>query len=137
MIEDYYLNYIIDPTQRPGEEYSYGERIDWSLQIIMDMLKETPKTNQAVISVYAPDDEVIEYPPCLLFIQFLYFNDKLHIVTNWRSNDISEAFLLNQGSMSLLLRDVAEYAGLHVGTSFYFCSAPHVYMFKVEDTKIK
>lgn len=133
MIERYYLEYVIDPRHPEGEDYSYGERIDLSLQFVLDMLRKTPRTNQAIIAVYDAGDILLRYPPCLLFIQFLFYGGKLHLISSWRSNDISEAFLLNQGAMALLLRDAAEYTELSAGSLVYNSSAPHIYLQAQDD----
>lgn len=129
MIETYYREYIIGTGKRElGEDYSYADRIGQQLPTVLDMLLETSGTNQAAISVSETVDIDLEYPPCLREISFSVSKGVLHVSSFWRSNDIGSAFLINQGGMSLLLKDAAEYSGLKVGRHYYFCSNPHVYV---------
>ena len=128
MIEDYYNEYVIGIGERaPGEDYTYAERISLQLPDVLEMLRKTPATNQAAIAVSQPDDINKKYPPCLREISFSVTGRTLHISTFWRTNDIGNAFLMNQGGISLLLKDVAEYAELTVGCHYYFCSNAHIY----------
>ena len=127
MIENYYEKYIISPEVAKNETYTYGSRINLQLQTVMDMLARTPNTNQASISISQPSDIHLSDPPCLREITFSFFEGRLHMTSFWRSNDIKAAFLLNQGGLALLLRDVAEYAGWHVGSHFYCSPGAHVY----------
>jgi thymidylate synthase len=131
MIEQYYNTYLVGTGEKaPGEQYTYAERIFQQLPTILEMLLHTPGTNQASISITRPEDVHLEHPPCLREISFSVVGQHLHVSTFWRSNDIGEAFLINQGGISLLLKDAAEYSGLKVGCHFYFCSNPHIYVQK-------
>lgn len=131
MIEDYYSRYIVGSEEKSeNETYTYAERIMVQLPVVLDMLSSTPCTNQASISIAQPEDINLEHPPCLREISFSVTDRTLHVSTFWRSNDIGSAFLINQGGISLLLKDVAEYVGLKVGHHYYFCSNAHIYVRK-------
>lgn len=128
MIEKYYFDYIVSAdTASDNEEYTYAERIAVQLPTALEMLRESPGTNQASISISQPSDVFLEHPPCLREISFSVAFGTLHVSTFWRSNDIGHAFVINQGGISLLLKDAAGYAGLSVGRHYYFCSNAHVY----------
>ena len=130
MIEKYYNEYLISSDIAEHETYTYGSRIAQQLYYVMNMLKRTPMTNQASISISEPTDIVMDDPPCLREITFSVFPGEkkiLNVTTFWRSNDIGEAFLLNQGGIALLLRDIAEYAGLDVGSHYYVSPGAHIY----------
>ena len=128
MIEDYYMDYIVGTGGKSkNEEYTYAERIMIQLPAVLSMLDNTPNTNQASISISQPEDINHEHPPCLREISFSVIAKTLHVSTFWRSNDIGSAFLVNQGGISLLLKDAAEYSGLKVGCHYYFCSNAHLY----------
>jgi len=127
MVERYYHDYIINPTINTNEVYTYASRINEQLSEVMEMMKNTHQTNQASISISKPSDITLTDPPCLREITFSYFDEKLHITSYWRSNDIGEAFLLNQGGLAMLMRDVAAYAGLKTGHHFYVSPGAHVY----------
>ena len=128
MIEKYYQEYIINPERKENEVYTYGERIMRQLPAVLTMLSVTPKTNQASISISQPSDIELADPPCLRELTFSAFHGSLHLTSYWRSNDISEAFLINQGGLALLLKDAAEYAGLAIGSHFYCSPGAHVYV---------
>jgi len=128
IIEKYYDEYIVNETVQDNETYTYGSRICDQIGKISFMLSETPQTNQASISVSQPSDIFLEHPPCLREIAFNVFDDRLNMTTYWRSNDIGSAYLINQGGMALLLKDIAEFAELEIGSHFYVCTAPHLYV---------
>lgn len=127
MIEKYYLEEITNNEVQERQTYTYGERLMSQLPVVLERLRLTPQTNQAVITTSQPSDVVLRDPPCLREIAFSCFDDELNITTFWRSNDTKEAFLMNQGAMALLLRDCAEYAGLRTGKHYYCSSGVHVY----------
>jgi thymidylate synthase len=129
MIMDYYRLYIMWAGEKShNEQYTYAERISKQLPVVLEMLANTPATNQAAMAISEPGDINLEHPPCLREISFSVIGQHLHVSTFWRSNDIGEAFLINQGGISLLLKDAAEYSGLKVGDHFYFCTNPHIYV---------
>lgn len=128
MIEKYYQEYLVNPERKENEVYTYGERITQQFQQVLAILSVTPNTNQASISISQPSDINLADPPCLREITFSVFQGSLHITSYWRSNDISEAFLINQGGLALMLRDAAEYAGLAVGCHYYCSPGAHVYI---------
>ena len=127
MIERYYHDYLINPTINTNEVYTYASRINEQLSEVMEMMKNTPQTNQASISISQPSDIKLTDPPCLREATFSYFDNKLHMTSYWRSNDIGEAFLLNQGGLAMLLRDIAAYAGIQTGHHFYVSPGAHIY----------
>jgi thymidylate synthase len=128
MIEKYYQEYLVNPERKEHEVYTYGERIMQQLPAVLEMLAATPMTNQASISISQPSDIFLADPPCLRELTFSCFGEALHLTSCWRSNDISEAFLINQGGLALLLKDTAEYAGLKVGNHFYCSPGAHIYV---------
>lgn len=129
MIENYYKDYIIGDEEKENEDYSYWERMKDQIPKVFEIIKNTPSTNQAVISISQPSDIDLKYPPCLREICFSFFENKLNMTSYWRSNDINEAFLLNQGGLSYLLKDVCEYAELNIGSHFYFSPGSHIYVY--------
>jgi len=129
MIEKYFEEYLMSAEIKTNEVYTYGSRIMKQYDSVLDMMRNTPNTNQAVISIAQPEDIKLKDPPCLRSIHFGVFNGKLNMSSYWRSNDIGEAFLLNQGGLAMMLKDVAEYAEQEVGSHFYFSSGSHIYVY--------
>ena len=83
-IEDYFAHYLMNPELAENETYTYASRIQHSmpkggtqLERVVDMLRETPLTNQAVIEIATPEDLDVCYgkdgkidPPCLRILDF-------------------------------------------------------------------
>jgi thymidylate synthase len=131
-IEQYYNRYVVGCEREENEKYTYGERIVRQLEAVLEMLRKTPLTNQATIAVEQPSDIFLTDPPCLRSIALNWIPvSGLQLTSFWRSNDLSEAFLWNQGSMSMLLRDAAEYADLKPFRLVYLSSGTHIYDYGV------
>ena len=94
---------------------------------VMKMLKDTPATNQAIVEVAQPSDVKLKHMPCLRSFQFMLYRGRLNMIVYFRSNDIGEAFIFNHGGLALILRDVAEFAGIAPGDYHYFSPGAHLY----------
>jgi thymidylate synthase len=62
-IEDYFVNYLMNPELAENETYTYASRIHHPMpkggtqfERVAKLLKETPLTNQAVVEIGSPDD---------------------------------------------------------------------------------
>lgn len=133
--EAYYQKYIlgsVKPDKRT--EYTYAERINEDNQLfkVMEMLRVSPQTNQAVIEVGRHYDVDSSDPACLRGIQFIYDGEKLNIFVWFRSHDIFAGLPENFYGLSRLLEDVAEYADLPCGDFCYHGSASHVYSYQLD-----
>jgi thymidylate synthase len=128
-VQAYYEHYILGTKPRAeNESYTYAERIQLQLPTVMEMLRLTPNTNQAAITVAQPSDIHLSDPPCLRELTFkLIPSLGLQLTSFWRSNDLGSAFLWNQVSMALLLRDVAEYAEKPAARLVYHSDGLHTY----------
>jgi thymidylate synthase len=76
--EEYFHRYILGHELAENETYTYGQRLNISLWGIIEMLKDTPVTNQAVCEIARPEDwnsckgkDGKDDPPCLRKIQFM------------------------------------------------------------------
>lgn len=136
-IEKYYCDYIIGNNVQENETYTYGSRIGEQLPKIMEMLKLTPQTNQAVIEIGRPEDLDISDPACLRLLDFKVVDNKLNLTSYWRSNDLFFGTPTNLGGLAYLQRDVAEYAELEIGQMYYCSSGIHLYGYQVELAKTK
>jgi hypothetical protein len=137
VVEQYFLE-LVSPDRSLLESnggpaaYTYGDRIQPQLQTIMDVLRDTPQTNQAVIGVGRPEDQFMEHKPCLWSIQYLVYDGELNCIVYFRTNDVPSAFVVNHGGLAMLQGMVAEYAGLPMGEYHYYGAAPHKYVFSEE-----
>jgi len=156
VIDDYFAAYLMDPALGENEVYKYASRIHqkaWltqtqsgnlraglysQLEFIIDMLKKTPLTNQAVIAIADPGDIKFCWgndgkydPPCLRTIDFKVIPDEdgliLTVSAYFRSWDIWAGLPTNLGGLELLKQFVADQAGLKSGPMYIYSAGAHVY----------
>ena len=145
-IEDYFANYLMDPTLGENETYKYASRIHapmdkggTQLSRVMNVLKHTPLTNQAIIEIGSPtdydtcvgNDGKLE-PPCLRLLDFKVLphpDGKLYLSVTcyFRSWDLWAGFPTNLGGIELLKQFVAMQAGLENGPMYAYSAGLHVY----------
>ncbi len=155
-IEDYFANYIMDPALGENETYKYSSRIQHpmpkggtQLERVIQMLKETPLTNQAIVEIGSPDDHDVCIgndgkldPPCLRLIDFKALpgdNDELTLSLScyFRSWDLWAGFPTNLGGMELLKNYVASEAGLKNGPMYVYSSGAHIYGYQEDIARIR
>ncbi len=151
-INNYFNDYIMNNILQPNETYTYGQRIQFpmpnggtQLDRIIEMLNKGSLTNQAVISVSAPDDLDLCIgndgkmdPPCLRQIDFKARPDgELTINTYWRSWDLWAGFPTNLGGMELLKQYVCAMTGLRNGRMYIYSAGAHIYGYQEEIVKIR
>jgi thymidylate synthase len=160
-IIDYYGRYIVSNGKDVNEEYTYGSRIlqpvgglqDIGIEFIqrsqlsacISMLKKTPLTNQAVISISEPNDIMLSDPPCLRQIDFkavpVHTPDgvclALTATVYFRSWDVWAGLPSNLGAIQLLKDFVASEAGLLDGRLYAYSAGAHIYGYQEEIAKIK
>ena len=116
-----------------NSNYGYQwQRVDNNinqLDRIVEMLKENPKTRQAVISIY-DGKEHRDYKtdtPCTYAIQFTIVGQKLNMCVTMRSNDLWYGFCNDQYCFSKLQELVATETGLLIGSYYHFAHNLHLY----------
>jgi hypothetical protein len=147
---EYFHDYIIGDKLQENETYTYGSRINISLPYVMDMLKNTPITNQAVIEIAKPDDVYTCIgndgkldPPCLRIIGFkvipFYENgilnrskSKLDMHITFRSWDLYGGMPLNCFGLSMLQEMLSEYIEIPVGMMYCYSEGLHLYKYQKE-----
>lgn len=137
-VEQYFTDYILGgKLPEKNEEYTYASRIGEQLPKVMEILAETPDTNQAVIEIGRPEDLELPDPACLRVIDFKAYNGELSIGTYWRSNDLWAGFPVNLAGMAKLQEMVAEAANLDVGKMYYMSCGAHAYSYQLEMIEAK
>ena len=129
--ENYFINYLLTGYQLVNESYTYGSRMAGQLNDVMEMLRSKPGTNQAAVSIGREADTWLNDPACLREIHFKYFGKRLHLYCIWRSHDLVGGFPLNLFGLSRLLEMVSEYAGLDLGSIFYYSTGSHIYSYSL------
>ncbi len=155
-IEDYFANYIMDPNLAENETYKYASRIQHpmpkggtQLERVIQMLKETPLTNQAIVEIGSPDDHDVCIgndgkldPPCMRLIDFKAIPNNngeivLSISCYFRSWDLWAGFPTNLGGLELLKNYVASETGLKNGPMYAYSSGAHIYGYQEEIARIR
>ncbi|MEW6215611.1 MAG: thymidylate synthase [Nitrospirota bacterium] len=172
-IEDYFVNYLMNPELAENETYRYSSRIHnkmpkggTQLERIMDMLRNTPLTNQAVIEIATPDDLDICYgndgkldPPCLRLLDFkvipVLLNNQnstgqvdnesestrtelvLTVSAYFRSWDLWAGLPTNLGGIELLKQFVAGETSLKNGPMYAYSAGAHIYGYQEELARLR
>jgi len=154
-IEDYFANYLMNPELSENETYKYASRIHYPMpkggaQIdrIVEMLKDTPLTNQAVIEIGSPEDHDICYgsdgkldPPCLRLLDFKVVpaGDEFTLTVScyFRSWDLWAGFPTNLGGIELLKGYVAGETNLRNGPMYAYSAGAHIYGYQEELARIR
>jgi len=113
-------------------DYSYNERIYWSLDFVIKELKRNPDSRQAIISVWDArlDSEGMggEYRiPCSMYYQLLIRNGRLNIIYNQRSGDVVTHFGNDVYLAWRLMEYIAEKLRIRSGYLFHNIGSLHAY----------
>lgn len=154
-IEDYFANYLMNPELAENETYTYAGRIQHSmpkggtqLERVIDILKETPLTNQAVIEIATPEDLDICYgkdgkldPPCLRLLDFkvIPIDNELVLTVSayFRSWDLWAGFPTNLGGIELLKQLVTSETYLKNGPMYAYSAGAHIYGYQEEIARLR
>jgi len=111
------MPYLMTDAKKPEEYYTYGSRISWQLKIIVELLRKTPNTNQAVLQVAQPEDIHLGDPPCLRHIHLKVVESRLHIFPYFRSWDLWGGFPANLAGIAVLHKYLADEIGIKQGNN--------------------
>ncbi len=154
-IEDYFVNYLMNPELAENETYTYASRIHHpmprggtQLERVSELLRETPLTNQAVVEIGSPDDLDVCYgndgkldPPCLRLLDFKAVPKEegmlLTVSAYFRSWDLWAGFPTNLGGIQLLKKLVADEAGLLDGPMYAYSAGAHIYGYQEDIARIR
>jgi thymidylate synthase len=155
-IEDYFVNYLMNPELSENETYTYGSRIQnkmpnggTQLERVIDIIRETPLTNQAVVEIATPVDLDVCYgkdgkldPPCLRLLDFKVIptGDELVLTVSayFRSWDLWAGFPTNLGGIELLKQFIAsETTGLKNGPMYVYSAGAHIYGYQEEIARLR
>lgn len=136
-IEKYFANYIMDDKLESNELYRYSSSIKPQLDSVIDMLSNSPNTNQACMSIGSPESIDIEDPECLRVLDWRSIDGVLHVYVYFRSNDLFNAWSTNLGGIQLLKEFICEMTGLQDGEILYSSKGLHIYGFSEELAKMR
>lgn len=169
----YFPRYLMSGELQENETYTYGSRINelaipdapssrTQLSKVIDMLTQTPLTNQAVIEIAKPSDIFECYgkdgkldPPCLRLIDFKvvprkeiraydpgtctknFHENILTMSVYFRSWDLWAGFPSNLCGLELLKQYVASEAGLINGPISAYSAGLHIYGYQDEIARLR
>ncbi len=154
-VEDYFANYLMDPSLAENETYKYASRIHHpmpqggtQLDRVIRMLVRTPLTNQAIVEIGSPEDNDICIgndgkldPPCLRLLDFKAVpsgtDTLLTLSCYFRSWDLWAGFPTNLGGIQLLKKYVADEAGLKDGPIYAYSAGAHIYGYQEDIARIR
>ena len=112
-----------------NSNYGWQWKRDGQLDMVIQLLKDNPRTRQAAISIYdAKEWKDYEYDtPCTYAIQFTITGQSLNMCVTMRSNDLWYGFCNDQYCFSKLQLLVANELDLLVGEYFHFAHNLHLY----------
>ena len=123
-----YLPYLITSAKKEGEDYTYGERLEYQIQGVILMFKQGNfGTNQACMSISKPADIDLIDPPCIRQIDCRIKNNKLHFIIYARSWDLWGGFPANLGAIQLLKEYMASEVGVEDGEIIASSKGLHLY----------
>ena len=146
-----YLPYLMTGHKEPDEDYTYGERINAvhlmkqvkeanTLDLIfvdhivlnqvdhfIELLTNTPNTNQAILQVAQPQDCLLNDPPCLRHIDMRVQNNKLIFYPYFRSWDLWGGFPANLAGIAVLQKYMADSIGIESGAMIASSKGLHLY----------
>lgn len=145
---DEYLLYLMTPSRKEGEDYTYGERlagywcdlddyltIDQIHSVISMYKKDGFGTNQACMEIGMPQDIILKDPPCLRLIDTRISNNKLHFVVYFRSWDLWGGSPANLGAIQLLKEYMASEIGVDDGEIIASSKGLHLYDYVWDSAK--
>ncbi|PXF54183.1 MAG: hypothetical protein C4B58_16110 [Deltaproteobacteria bacterium] len=137
-VKEYFIDYLLG-GKLPGknEVYTYASRINIQLSKAIQILKDTPNTNQSSIIVGRPEDLDLQDPACLRAIDLKVHDGRLDIATFWRSWDIWAGLPTNLGGLALLMEYISEEIGFGMGVLRAASQGAHIYEYQLPFVKAR
>lgn len=154
-----YLPYLMTGEKLLTEDYTYGSRLRAvpisdgyfltgecnygecnyydQVQYFIEILKETPNTNQAVLRVCQPDDFTLKDPPCLCHIDMRIKESKLIFYPYFRSWDLWGGMPANLAAIAVLQKYMADEIGVEPGLICASSKGLHIYKYVKELAKLR
>jgi len=124
---------MADANGNVNSNYGWQWERTSQLDIIVQMLKDNPKTRQAAISIYDAK-EISDYTndtPCTYAVQFTIVHGRLDMCVTMRSNDLWFGFCNDQYCFSKLQKMVSDELNIEPGVYYHFAHNMHLYNNKI------
>jgi thymidylate synthase len=130
---DYYIPNVYKKEADNGIVHSgYGDRLFSRFGInqlanIIEKLKTSPTSRQAVIQIFSALDLQYRSVPCTCTLQFLLRNERLHLLVNMRSNDAYLGLPHDVFAFTMIQEIIARSLNVDVGIYKHFVGSLHLY----------
>ncbi len=133
-----YLPYLMTSVKQPGEDYTYGERLEDQIQKVIDMYKNDGYgTNQACMSVSMPSDIDLVDPPCARSIDTRINDGKLHFIVYFRSWCLWNGYPANLAAIQMMKEYMASEIEVEDGEIIASSKGLHLYDYVWELAKLR
>ena len=156
-----YLPYLMTGEKLPNEDYTYGSRLravpifepekyidgdkainsyffDYDqIYYFINVLKDTPNTNQAILRICQPEDFQLKDPPCLCHIDMRIKENKLIFCPYFRSWSLWGGFPANLAAIAVLQKFMADELDIKIGPICASSKGLHLYGFEENIAKIR
>jgi thymidylate synthase len=139
-----YHQVFLSPEKPSGLHYTYGNRlmrypnpaakegeapyVDQIKDSIIRNLKDSPDSRRAVATTFVPwIDAYSAEPPCIMQVQCIHTNGKLHFLITVRSHDIFKAAVPNAFGLRTLQATIATELGFELGVLQITSQSAHFY----------
>ena len=121
--------HMADDDGNVNSNYGWQWKRNDQLDMVIQLLKDDPKTRQAAVSIYDSKEwKAYEYDtPCTYAVQFTILKNKLNMSVVMRSNDLWYGFCNDQYCFSRLQSLVAREVGVEMGEYYHFAHNLHIY----------
>jgi thymidylate synthase len=128
-----YLPYLMTAHKREGEQYTYGQYLEWQIKEVIKMYKgDGYNTNQAFMAVGDAKSISLSDPPCLRGIDTRIRDGKLHFFAYFRSWDLWAGFPSNLAAIQLLKEYMSGEIGVGDGELVAMSKGLHLYEYSWE-----
>jgi len=110
--------------------YTYSERINDQMELVINELRIHPNSRQAIIQMYRNDIDKNNWGgkgriPCSMHYQFLIRQDKVHVIYTMRSSDLYAHFLYDIILASMKANHIAESLKKNLGSGIFNFGSLH------------
>ncbi|HEY78864.1 MAG TPA: thymidylate synthase [Dehalococcoidia bacterium] len=128
-----YLPYLMTAHKRGGEQYTYGQYLEWQIKEVIKMYRDDGyNTNQAFMAVGDAKSISLADPPCLRGIDTRIRDGKLHFFAYFRSWDLWAGFPSNLAAIQLLKEYMSGEIGVGDGELVAMSKGLHLYEYSWE-----
>jgi thymidylate synthase len=128
-----YLPYLMTAHKREGEQYTYGQYLEWQIKEVIKMYRDDGyNTNQAFMAVGSDESLKLADPPCLRGIDTRVRDGKIHFFAYFRSWDLWAGFPSNLAAIQLLKEYMSGEIGVGDGELVAMSKGLHLYEYSWE-----